>query len=366
MPGKSGKNDTPSRVGARSSKPVSLKTLAEHLGLSRATISLVLNDSPVAKEFSQATRERILQAAREFNYKPNYFARYLNNKRSFLVGIMVPDIGEGYDAAVLSGVERQLLHDQYFYFIAGHQWRRDLIEETARLFVQRGAEGVIFVNTPVSESAGVPCVNIGGRTKLEGMTNILIDNYHGVRLGLEHLVELGHKKLAFFKGHPGSADTEERWEGIRRAAAELGVEIDPELVVQLNKNELPEPMSAQDEGYFFASKLLARKRDFTALFAFNDMSAIGAIGAFRDAGYRLPEDISVVGFDDVQAAAFVYPQLTTIRQPLRHMGELAAKTLLRRIQTGDMEPEEIVVEPELVVRKSSAVVTGVQELVPRN
>jgi DNA-binding LacI/PurR family transcriptional regulator len=334
-------------------KPVGLKFLAEHLGLSRATISLVLNDSPVAKAISEATRERIVRAAKEFNYRPNYFARYLNNKRSYLVGVLVPEIGEGYDAGVLSGIERQLLDDKYFYFVASHQWRPDLIEETPRLLVERGAEGLVFVNTPLHHGVSVPAVRLGGREPFEGTSNIVIDNQLGTRLALEHLVSLGHRRIAFFKGHAGSADTEERWDGLNRAAQSLGIEVDPELVVQLDKSALPPGPSVPDEGYFFAQKLLARRRDFTALCAFNDVSAIGAMGAFRDEGLRLPEDMSVIGFDDVQAAAFVFPQLTTIRQPLRYMGELAAKTLLRRLESKDMEPEHILVEPELVVRKST-------------
>jgi LacI family transcriptional regulator len=342
---------TPIKPGVN--KPISLKTLAQHLGLSSATVSLVLNDSPVAQGLAAETRDRVLKAAKEFNYRPNYFARYLNNKRSYLVGIMIPEIGEGYDAAVLAGIERQLLDDKYFYFIASHQWRSDLVEEMPQMFMQRGAEGIIFVNTPLTSAPVLPSVNIGGRKQFESMSNIVIDNRLGTRLAMEHLVRLGHREIAFFKGHAGSADTEERWEGIVESAKSLGVKIDPELVVQLDKSQLPPGPTVPDEGYMFAQRLLGRGPRFTALVAFNDVSAMGAIGAFRDAGFSVPEDISVVGFDDVQAAAFVNPQLTTIRQPLRHMGELAAKTILRRIQTQDTKPENFVVEPELVVRKST-------------
>jgi len=333
--------------------PVSLKFLAEHLGLSRTTISLVLNDSPVAKAISEPTRQRIIEAAKEFNYRPNYFARYLNKKRSYLVGVMVPDLGEGYDTGVLAGLERQLLDDRYFYFVASHQWRPDLLEETPRMLIERGAEGIIFVNTPLEGPVSVPAVRIGGREKFERTSNIVIDNELGARLALEHLASLGHRRIAFFKGHMGSADTEERWHGIQGAASQLGIEIDPELVVQLDRSVLPPGPEAPDEGYFFGKQLLSRSRDFTALCAFNDMSAMGAMIAFREAGLRLPEDVSVIGFDDVQAAVFAYPTLTTIRQPLRHMGELAAKTLLRRIETKDVEPEHILVEPQIVVRKST-------------
>jgi DNA-binding LacI/PurR family transcriptional regulator len=197
-------------------------------------------------------------------------------------------------------------------------------------------------------------VNVGGRKLLPGVTNIRVDNRRAGRLALEHLAHLGHQRIAFFKGHPGSADTEERWSGIHQAATSLGLEIDPELTVQLQRHAFPPAPPVPEEGYMYAQKLLARKADFTALFAFNDIAAIGAMSAFRDAGLRVPEDVSIVGFDDIQAAAFMNPALTTVHQPLQHMGELAAKTLLRRISTKEQDPDEVLVHAELVIRESTA------------
>jgi LacI family transcriptional regulator len=336
-----------------SKKPVSLKFLAEHLGLSQTTVSLVLNKSARASSIPQHTRDRVLEAARTFNYRPNFFARYLMNKRSFTVAVIVPEISEGYGASILAAIERRLAREGYFHFVATHAWSAELIQETPRLLLQRGAEGFILVNMPLEHSLAVPVVNIGGRKKLKGATNILLDNRRAGRLALEHLVKLGHRRIAFFKGHPGSADTEDRWRGIHEAAENLGVEIDPNLTVQLKRHSFPPPPPIPEEGYMYAQKLLSRKIDFTALFAFNDISAIGAMGAFRDAGLRVPEDISIVGFDDIQAAAFLNPSLTTIRQPLQRMGDLAAKTLLSRIRETDSEPDEIFVIPELIVRDST-------------
>lgn len=336
-----------------SKKPVSLKFLAEYLGLSTTAVSLVLNRSPRASSIPQRTKERVLEAARTFNYRPNFFARYLTNKRSYTVAVIVPEISEGYGASILAAIERRLAREGYFHFVATHAWSAELIEETPRLLMQRGAEGFILVNMPLEHSLGVPVVNIGGRKKVNNVTNILLDNRRAGRLALEHLVQLGHRRIAFFKGHPGSADTEDRWRGIHQAAASLGVEIDPALTVQLKRHSFPPAPPIPEEGYVYAQKLLSRKADFTALFAFNDISAIGAMGAFRDAGLRIPEDISIVGFDDIQAAAFLNPPLTTIRQPLQRMGDLAAKTLLQRIRESHTEPDEIFVNPELVVREST-------------
>jgi len=336
-----------------SSKPVSLKFLADHLGLSPTTVSLVLNNSPRASSIPKATKERVLKAARTFNYRPNFYARYLSNKRSFTVAVIVPEISEGYGASVLAAIESRLVRAGYLHFVASHRWSAELIEETPRLLMERGVEGFILVNMPLEHSLPVPVVNIGGRKKLRGVVNMRLDNHRAGWLALEHLAKLGHQQLAVFKGHPESADTEDRWEGIRQAAAGLGLNIPQELTVQLQRRQSPPGPPVPEEGYMYAQKLLARHVHFTALFAFNDISAIGAMSAFHDAGLRVPQDMSIVGFDDIQAAAFMHPPLTTVRQPLGYMGDLAARTLLRRIKEGETEPEEIMVQPELVVREST-------------
>ncbi|HYU48087.1 MAG TPA: LacI family DNA-binding transcriptional regulator [Terriglobales bacterium] len=335
------------------SKPVSLKFLANHLKLSPTTISLVLNNSPRASSIPKTTKDRVLKAARTLNYRPNFYARYLSNKRSFTVAVMVPEISEGYGASVLAAIESRLAREGYLHFVASHRWSAELIEETPRLLMERGIEGFILVNMPLEHGLPVPVVNIGGRKKLLGVVNMLLDNRRAGWLALEHLAELGHERIAIFKGHPGSADTEDRWKGIHQAAARLGLTIHPELTVQLQRRPFPSAPPIPEEGYMYAQKLLGRNQRFSALFAFNDISAIGAMSAFRDAGLRVPEDVSIIGFDDIQAAAFMNPPLTTVRQPLHHMGDLAAKTLLRRIKEEDTVPEDILVQPELVVREST-------------
>lgn len=333
-------------------RPVSLKFLAEHLGLSRATISVVLNDSPVARSIPQKTRERVLRAAEKFNYHPNFFARYLNKKRSFLIGVISPDLAEGYDSALLAGIQSELLASGFLHFVASHQWRDDLIEKLPGMLIERGAEGLIFVNTQLTKRLSVPAVTIGGRRSLAGVTNIILDNDEGVRLALEHLVDLGHRRIAFFKGHAGSIDTELRWKAIMRHTERLGIRINTKLTLQLERLT-GTAVSAIEEGCYAAQKLLERSTDFTALLAFNDMSAIGATMAFREAGMSIPKRVSVVGFDDVIAAATAYPPLTTIRQPLRSMGEIAATRILERLNHNALPAQKIEVKPELVVRTSS-------------
>jgi DNA-binding LacI/PurR family transcriptional regulator len=336
-------------------KPVSLRLLAEHLGLSQATVSSVMNDSPAARAIPQRTKDRVLQAARELHYRPNFFARSLSLKRGFTVGVLLPDMSEGYASLVMSGIDDYLLREGYFYFVASHRNKPNLIEEYPQMLIERSVEGLIFLNTPATRALSVPAVSISGHAKVKGITEVVLDNDKATWLALEHLVRLGHRQIAFFKGQPGSADTEYRWSGICRAAAKLGIEIRSDLTVQLQGySHQPEP-SVPEEGYVYTQRLLASRRRFTALFAFNDVSAIGAIRAFRDAGLRVPEDVSVVGFDDVQAAAYLTPRLTTVRQPLRQMGELAAMHLLQKISSNGAGnfPREIFVEPELVIREST-------------
>ena len=341
-------------------KPVNLKVLSEHLGLSATTVSLVLNNSPVAKGIPEKTKERVITAARELNYKANYFARSLSKKRSYLVGIVTPDLSEGYDAGVLAGIERLLMERNYVYFISNHFLSETLVQRTLQTMVERGAEGLILVNTPIVSHPEVPTLAIGSLQSIKGLPLIRTDNAQGVHLALEHLVTLGHRRIAFFKGHKGSADTEERWKGVQRVAAELGVKIDPKLAIQLKRADTSSSLGIQ-EGYIAAQALLSTQLEFTALFAFNDMSAIGASNAFRDAGLRLPEDVSVVGFDDIQVASVVYPPLTTVRQPLREMGELAARNIVDQIEGKRRLKMKTTLSLELVVRKSTARVKTISQ-----
>jgi DNA-binding LacI/PurR family transcriptional regulator len=329
--------------------------LAEYLGLSPATVSLVVNRAPGARGIPKATQERVLAAARRFHYRANSIARSLRAQRTFTIGVLVPEISEGYAALVMSGIEEHLLQTGYLYFVASHRHRADLIDEYQRLLLDRSVEGVIAIDSPCPRRLPVPVVAVSGHGTTQGVTNIVVDHSQAVRLALEHLVGMGHRRIAVIKGQAFSSDTDGRWEAIARIARALDVPIDPELTVQLEGD-----LASPELGYGVTRQLLARQRPFTALFAFNDISAIGAMRALREAGRRIPEDVSIVGFDDIQSAAFQQPGLTTVRQPLRRMGELAAEIVLRRI--GDpkrtIHAKQVRVEPELVVRGSTAHVKG--------
>ena len=334
-------------------KAVSLKDLAASLKLSPTTVSLVLNAAPAAVSIPAVTQDRIFEAARNLKYRPNHIARSLRAKRTRTIGVLIPEMSEGYSATVLSGVEKKLLEEDYFYFVVSHWHREELIEHHLRFFVERCVEGILAVDTPQQHQTFLPVVSISGHDDTRGVTNITLNHEQAGLLAVEHLVNLKHKKIAVIKGQSFSSDTEARWNAIRTAAARFEIPVEQTLVSQLvGTDPTPEP------GYIAAKKLLAAKTDFTALLAFNDISAIGAIRALNEAGKRVPEDVSVIGFDDVYAAEFHNPPLTTIRQPLKEMGCLGAEYLLKRIREnhGDEFPDNVTVEPSLVVRQSTAVV----------
>lgn len=331
-------------------RTVSLKELAEHLGLSPATVSLVINRSPVADSIPQSTKDRVFAAVHKFKYRPNFFARSLRARHSFTVGVIVPEVSEGYSTSVMGGIEDHLLQEGYFYFVVSHRHRPDLMDEYPRLFVERSIDGLIAVDTPWSLSLPVPVVTVSGHNQVKGVTNIVLNHIRAAELGLQHLYDLGHRQIAFLKGQEFSSDTEVRWSSIEKVARQMGLAVTPLLVAQL-QGDSPSP----DVGYEAMRRLLASRKAFTALFAFNDISAMGAVRALRETGLRVPQDVSVVGFDDIQSAAYQNPALTTIRQPLKEMGRIAGETLLRRIRHSDASHGgEITVEPKLIIRESTA------------
>ncbi|MEO7660709.1 MAG: LacI family DNA-binding transcriptional regulator [Pyrinomonadaceae bacterium] len=339
------------KVTAKTGDSVSLKDLALHLGLSPTTLSLVLNDSPQAVSIPAETKKRIFDGARELNYRPNYLARSLRVQKTNTIGVLVPELSDGYSAMVLNGVESALSTAEYFYLTASHLHREDLLEKLPRVLIERQVEGIIAVDTPIRFKPLIPVVNVSGHDEIDGVTNVVLNHQHAAELGIGHLYNLGHRRIAAIKGQAFSSDTIVRWETMNDAAAKRGIPLDPALTVQL-QGDSPSP----EVGYSAMKSLLAKGVRFTAVFSFNDISAIGAIRALEEMGLRVPADVSVLGFDDIYAAAFHNPALTTIRQPLFEMGNLAARKLLERLANGDESdtPKTVSIEPTIVVRLSTS------------
>jgi len=343
-------DSTPTKHGG--GKRATLQSLAEHLGLSKTTVSVVVSDAPAAQSIPLETRERILKAATALQYRPNYLARSLRRSSSMSVGILAPELSEGYFTLVMNGIEQYLRSSEYFYSLVTHNWKMNLVEQDVRLLQERAVDGFILIDTPPlpSDRWQVPVVAVSGHASVKNVTNIQLDQRRAAELGLQHLYQLGHRKIAFMRGAQFSSDADERWESITEVARTLGLEICPHLCIDLEHNQWSPRL-----GYDPVRDLLTRTRDFTAIFCFNDVSAVGAIRALCDVGLRVPDDVSVIGFDDVIGASYGIPSLTTVHQPLLEMGRLAAKTLLDRI-ANPSDPYEslIMMEPTLVVRESTA------------
>lgn len=331
-------------------KPITLKELAAMLELSQSTVSRIINGEAAAHRIAEETRQRVLHAAALNGYVANTMARGLRQKRTYTIGVIVPEISEGYSTTVLSGIEDELLKDGFFYFVVSHRHRTDLLDGYPRMMLARSVEGIIAVDTPMSEDLPVPVVSISGHEQRGGVINIELDHDQAAHLALSHLKSLGHRQIAFIKGQEFSSDTRLRWQAIVQAARDLSLQIDERLVVQLQSPE-PGPGPGQE----VMRQLIQTHQPFTAIFAFNDVTAIGAISALREAGLRVPKDVSVLGFDDIMSASTHHPPLTTIHQPLRSMGQVAASTLLSLIrdEIPPPRPKAITVYPRLVVRKST-------------
>jgi DNA-binding LacI/PurR family transcriptional regulator len=328
-------------------QPISLRILGEYLNLSPASISLVLNDAPGVRAIPVETRERVRAAAAKFDYRPSFYARSLRKQQTYSIGVLVPELSDSYSGQVLTGVEEILIEEGYFYLTASHRRKPDLIEGYPRMLMERSVEGFILIDTILQHSLKVPVVAVAGHREIEGVTNVVLDQHRAAELTLRHLQQLGHKQVAFMRGGSHSSDADDRWKNLRNVARELDIAVRPELTVNLK------PISTPELGFEPTCDLLNRKIPFTALVCYNDIAAIGAMRAIRDYGMRVPEDISIVGFDDIQSAAFQNPSITTIRQPLHQMGMMAARILLQRVRRQTVYPHMMPVKPELVIREST-------------
>jgi DNA-binding LacI/PurR family transcriptional regulator len=327
-------------------RPVSLKMLAAYLDLSAATVSFVLNDAP-NRSIPEKTRQRVRDAAKKFGYQPSHIARSLQGRRTHTIGILLPEIGNGYHSQVLSGAADLLMKEGYFFLTAHHRHRTDLVSKYPGLLQARGVDGLLLIDTHFEEALSCPAVTLASHTTIPGVPNVMLDDDRAAELALGHLYELGHRKIAMMRGQTFSSDSRSRWQATLRVAKTLGLQVLPELTMHLDKDSY-----SPELGYESVKELLSRRKDFTAVLAFNDVAAIGAVRALYDAGLHVPTDVSVVGFDDIMAAEFYTPRLTTIRQPLEAMGTAAASLLLKKIG-GEAVPELTRIEPSLMVREST-------------
>jgi len=347
---------------------ITIRDVARASGFSSTTVSIVLNDAPLARYIPATTKSRIQKAAKKLGYRPNLFARSLRSQRSHAVGLMVFDMTDPYCTLILRGIENSLYQSSYVPILTDAHNERGRFERYLEMLLDRRVEGLIvlanwlFLDINVLadlEKNSIPTVMIGRELQTQSISSVIVDNEAGAYAAIEHLYALGHRKIAFIRGPKTLADSAPRWKGIRAFAQSKGLELDSKLIVDLP--ESGDPMSGFDAGQNLTRELLKHRRSFTALMAFDDLTAFGAIRALSRAGINVPGQCAVIGFDDVAPSNLFTPSLTTIRQPMQAMGEAAANILLENISAVQDKRKVQAVHrklvPDLVVRESTTPVT---------
>jgi LacI family transcriptional regulator len=344
---------------------ITIRDVAKESGFSPTTVSIVLNNAPLAQYIPASTKNRIHKAAKKLGYRPNLFARSLRSQRSHTVGLMVFDMTDPYCTLILRGIENTLYQSSYMPILTDAHNERGRFERYLEMLLDRRVEGLIvlanwlFLEIDLLadlEKNSIPTVMIGRELQTDSVSSVIVDNEFGAYTAMEHLYTLGHRKIAFIRGPKALADSAARWRGIRSFAQAKGLELDTRLVVDLPESR--DPISGFDAGYNLTRELLRRRRSFTALMAFDDVTAFGAIRALSKAGIRVPSQCAVMGFDDVAPSSLCTPALTTVRQPMEAMGAMAVTIMLESISAVQEKRELRAVHrkltPELVIRESTS------------
>jgi LacI family transcriptional regulator len=358
----------PVKRSSTKNEAVTMREVATQSGFSPATVSIVLNNAPLARYIAPATKKRIEEVARKLGYRPNAMARFLRSKRSQSVGVMFFDVTDPFCTLIMRGIENGLYQASYVPIFADAHNQRNRFERYLEMLLERHVEALIvvanwlFVDIQLLgdlSKRNIPAATIGWELPGNTINSVMVDNEAGARLALEHLYQLGHRKIAFIRGPKMLIDSAPRWRGIQKFAQTAGLEIDPALVQQLP--ESLDPNSSFESGVRLTDELLQRRKRFTAVMAFDDLTALGAIRALAKAGQRVPEHCSVTGFDDVPLSALAAPSVTTVRQPMEAMGGLAVNIVMEGINAALEKRDWNVVShkmtPELVIRESTRAVS---------
>jgi LacI family transcriptional regulator len=345
-----------------------LRDVAQQSGFSAATVSIVLNRAPLARYIPEQTRTRIEQVARKLGYQPNLLARSLRSKRNRVLGVLVFDLSDPFCTPILKGIENTIYQASYLSILTDAQSEWSRFERHLEILLGQRVEGLIVVANWILadinlladvEKHDIPTVIIGRELQRPTIHSVLVDNEAGGYLALQHLHSLGHRQIAFIRGPKLLPDSGKRWKGVRSYARSVGLDIDARLVVDLP--DLRTPNSGFEAGVKATEELLRRRRPFTAIMAFDDMTAMGTMRTLALAGIRVPEKCSVIGFDDVAPASLTVPALTTVRQPMEAMGDVAAGMIIDWLRAGPELSESAVesrkMSPELVVRESTRLVS---------
>jgi LacI family transcriptional regulator len=338
---------------------VTIRDIAKATGLSVATVSLVLNK--VSHRIPPATQRLVEEAARNLGYFPNLQARSLRSKRTRSVGVLMFDVTDPYCTSIFRGVENSLEDAGYMSVLADLKNTPQRLWQCAQMLMGRRIEGLIAIANPlhlgselskVIQEFNIPAVIIGSESANMRYASVVVDNRAGTWAAVEHLYDLGHCRIAVIKGPKTMSDSSPRWDGIQKCAAAKGIPIDRSLLVEIEGRN-----STYEEGYQLTEVLLRNGKRFSALIVFDDLTAFAAIGALSNAGLRVPEDCSVIGFDDIPGAAYFNPPLTTVNQYMEKQGAIGAEMMCSLLSAKAGIPRKKmreIIEPHLVVRKSTA------------
>ena len=330
-------------------KPLSIKDIARLADVTHPTVSRALRNSPLV---NPRTIERIQRIARESGYRVSAVARGLVTQKTNTIGVVVTTIADPFVSEVVSGIEHAANDHGYSVFLADSYADPDREVRVVHLFAERRVEGIVVTSSRVGtwylrilSEMKVPIVLINNQRRGEFVHSVMIENVEASRLATQHLIGLGHERIAYLGDRYGYQSDTERLGGYRQALKQARLPFLPELVVHGD--------GKPEGGRQAMETLRSLPQPPTAVFCYNDMSALGALGAIHQSGLRVPEDISLVGFDDLFFASYTQPPLTTVRQPRQRMGLLAMEILLK-LMSGQDSADTIKVPAELIVRESSA------------
>ncbi len=332
-----------------------IKVIAQEAGVSKATVSLALNDKPgVAPHI----RQRILEIAKRLNYQPNASARGLALQKTQTLGVIVPDISGPFYAELVRGVGEESRAHDYYLTLCTTIGRPSRERMYFQLLGEQRVDGIIVVSPRNDEALicqihaeGFPLVVVDRDIQAsDKIVEVIVDNFHGALAGVEHLIGLGHRRIGFINGPPEIQATQDRLRGYQLALREHRITPEDRWICVGDFRK--------EGGYRCMQELLSIKPPLEAIFAANDLMAIGAIKAIREAGKRVPDDIAIVGFDDIPLAAHFDPSLTTVRQPVARMGAVACRLLLQEINGEEILECKAILQTELIVRASSGTQEG--------
>lgn len=327
---------------------VTIMEVANHTNVSYSTVSRVINNDP---HVSPETRDRVLASIRELGYTVNRQAQSLARGRSHIVGVLVPDLGTGYIGEIIRGIDAELdIADYDIMLYTTH--RQEAKEAGIVATLSQGiAEGVLIIlpRNPAAyldglEAKGTPYVLIDHQGINDKGPAVGATNWQGAYNATEHLIQLGHSRIGFIAGTMDLGAARDRLDGFRSALMAHHIPYDEQM---LYYGDFRQP-----DGYVGGNQLLDLPEPPTAIFASNDVMAMGVMDAVRNRGLRIPDDVSVVGFDDIPQAAMLRPALTTVRQPLEMMGRVATQMLLNLLNGSIKDPKRIELPTQLILRDS--------------